>query len=127
MCLTAAGIRRTVTRARSASAEDGAGQRSRACDDAHAKVTWHGARYPQHARHIVRPRYARPNRDRAAGARDRPARPDGSCGRGQASTIPRVTWIFKGYGPDDPRENPFAWSWYLEPDPPRARKTDGHY
>lgn len=45
-------------------------------------------------------------------------------------TIAGITWIFKGFRPDDPEDQPFAthqWSWYLEPDLPGMPEAHGRY
>jgi hypothetical protein len=47
-----------------------------------------------------------------------------------AGTIAGITWVFKGYRPEDPPEDPFAthqWSWYLEEGLPDMPEAHGHY
>lgn len=47
-----------------------------------------------------------------------------------AGTIAGITWVFKGFRPDDPPDDPFAthqWSWYLEDGLPGMPEADGHY
>ena len=45
-------------------------------------------------------------------------------------TVAGITWIFKGYRPDDPADMPFVthqWSWYVERDLPGMPECDGRY
>jgi 2,4-diaminopentanoate dehydrogenase len=47
-----------------------------------------------------------------------------------AGTIAGITWVFKGFRPDDPPDDPFAthqWSWYLEDGLPDMPEAHGHY
>lgn len=53
--------------------------------------------------------------------------PSGTIRKG---TVAGITWMFKGYRPDDPPEAPFVthqWSWYVERDLPGMPKSDGKY
>lgn len=53
-----------------------------------------------------------------------------AAGRVAAGTIAGITWIFKGYRPEDPPEDPFAthqWSWYLEPNLPGIPEAHDRY
>lgn len=45
-------------------------------------------------------------------------------------TVAGITWMFKGYRPDDAPDDPFVthqWSWYVERDLPGMPKSDGKY
>lgn len=45
-------------------------------------------------------------------------------------TVAGITWMFKGYRPTDPEDDPFVthqWSWYVERNLPDMPKTDGKY
>jgi len=47
-----------------------------------------------------------------------------------AGTIAGITWVFKGFRPDDPPDEPFAthqWSWYLEEGLPGMPEAHGRY
>ena len=51
-------------------------------------------------------------------------------GRIRKGTIAGITWMFKGYRPNDPADDPFVthqWSWYVERDLPGMPKSDGKY
>jgi 2,4-diaminopentanoate dehydrogenase len=53
-----------------------------------------------------------------------------AAGEIKAGTIAGITWMFKGFRPEDPADDPFAthqWSWYLEPDLPGMPEAHGHY
>jgi hypothetical protein len=53
--------------------------------------------------------------------------PSGVVNKG---TVAGITWMFKGYRPEDPDDKPYVthqWSWYVEPNLPNMPESDGRY